>query len=87
MKLKTDFITQIVDDTQFIVPIGNNAFSGIVRSNKTGAFIVDCLKEETSKEEIIEKMLAKYDADRSIIERDVQTVIDKLTSIGALENL
>ena len=52
MKLKDDFITQDIDDTQFLVPIGAEAFQGLVRSNKTAAFIVDCLKEETTPEDI-----------------------------------
>ena len=42
MKLKNEFITQDIDDTQFLVPVGAEAFSGIVRSNKTAAFIVNC---------------------------------------------
>ena len=41
MKLKPDFITQNIEDTQFLIAIGGEAFSGIVRSNKTAAFIVD----------------------------------------------
>ena len=43
MKLKDDFITQMIEGTQFLVPLGGEAFNGIVRSNKTAAFIVDCL--------------------------------------------
>ena len=48
MKLKSDFITQTIDGTQFLVSIGAESFQGIARSNKTWAFIVDCLKEETT---------------------------------------
>ena len=85
MKLKDSFITQNIDDTQFLVPVGAEAFHGIVRSNKTAAFIVDCLKEETTKEKIVDAMCAKYAAPRETIEKDVGTVLDTLRRIHALE--
>jgi len=83
MRLLEDFITHTMDDKQVLVDTSGN-FSGLVRSNKTAAFIVECLKEETTKEQIIEKMLAKYDAPRDVIEKDVDKIIEKLRSIGAI---
>ena len=85
MKLKPDFITQDIDDTQFLVPVGAEAFSGIVRSNKTAAFIVDCLKEETTEEAIIEAMCKKYDAPRNVITSDVKQILNTLRRINALD--
>jgi hypothetical protein len=85
MKLKDNFITQNIDDTQFLVPVGAEAFQGLVRSNKTAAFIVDCLKEETTEAAIVDKMCAKYDAPRETIAADVKEVLDTLRGIHALE--
>ena len=85
MKLKSDFITQTIDDTQFLVPVGAEAFNGIVRSNATAAFIVDCLKEETTEAAIVEKMCGKYDAPQSVIAADVKKILETLRSIHALE--
>jgi hypothetical protein len=85
MKLRPDFITQDIDNTQFLVAVGAEAFSGIVRSNKTAAFIVNCLKEETTEESIVDKMCAKYDADRETIAADVAEIINTLRGINALE--
>ena len=85
MKLKQDFITQKIGDTQFLVPMGAETFKGIVRSNKTAAFIVDCLKEETTLDAIVEKMCAEYDAPAERIRTDVSKVLDTLRSIGALD--
>lgn len=79
-----DLITQNIGSTQFVVPIGAEAFSGILRNNETAAFIVDCLKEETTKEQIVDAMCAEYDAPRERIEADVEKILDKLRSIGAL---
>ena len=85
MKLKNDFITQNIDDTQFLVPVGAEAFQGLVRSNKTAAFIVDCLKEETTEAAIVDRMCAKYDAPRETIAADVKEILDTLRGIHALE--
>ena len=85
MKLKDDFITQDIDDTQFLVPIGGEAFNGIVRSNSTAAFIVDSLKEETTEEAIVDAMCARYDAPRTEIAADVREILDTLRKINALE--
>ena len=85
MKLKSEFITQDIDDTQFLVPVGAEAFQGVVRSNKTAAFIVDCLQEETTEEEIVDKMCAKYDAPRDTVAADVKEILDTLRKINALE--
>ena len=85
MKLKSDFITQVIDNTQFLVPLGGETFQGIVRSNKTAAFIVDCLKEETTAEAIVDAMCEKYDAPRETIAADVAKVLDTLRGIRALE--
>ncbi len=85
MKLKSDFITQTIEDTQFLVPVGAEAFQGIVRSNKTAAFIVDCLKADTTEEKIVDAMCAKYDAPRAEIAANVKEIISTLRGINALE--
>lgn len=85
MKLKSDFITQDIEDTQFLVPLGGESFQGIVRSNKTAAFIVDCLKEETTAEAIVDAMCEKYDAPREVIAADVAEILNTLRGIHALE--
>lgn len=85
MKLKDGFITQNIDDTQFLVPVGTGNFSGIVRSNRTAAFIVDSLKEETTEEQIIDALYERYDAPKEEITADVREILSTLRSIHALE--
>ena len=85
MKLKSTFITQDIDDTRFLVPVGGETFSGIARGNKTAAFIVDCLQSETTEEQIVDAMCVKYDAPRETIAADVREILGKLRSIGAIE--
>ena len=85
MKLKEGFITHETDGEHITVAAGGGDFSGLIRSNKTAGFIVECLKEDTFAEEIIERMMLKYDAPYTVIEKDVEKVLKKLRSIGALD--
>ncbi len=87
MKLKSDFISQTVSDSHILVPTGkaNQSFHGIVRANETAGFVIECLKQETTEQEIVEKMLETYDVDRERAAAGVQKVIAQLNEIGALE--
>jgi hypothetical protein len=85
MKLKDGFVTHEMGGEQIMVATGTATFAGLVRSNATAAFIVDCLKEDTTKEAIVEKMLAKYDASEEVICADVDKILTMLRSIKALD--
>jgi hypothetical protein len=87
MKLKTGFITHTVGKEQMLVAAGPAAklFHGLVRSNETAAFIVNCLKKETNEEEIVEAMLREYEAPRETVQADVHRIVEKLREIGAVE--
>ena len=84
MKLNPDFITQDVEDTQFLVPMGAEAFRGIARGNETAAFIVNCLKQDTSFEAVVDAVCAEYDAPRATVEAAVKEILATLRRIGAL---
>ena len=85
MKLKKEFITHECDGEQIMVSGNTSVFSGMVRSNSTAAFIVDCLKEETTKEKIVDAMEERYDAPREVIDADVGKIIEQLKAIGAID--
>ena len=63
----------------------SSSFAGLIRSNKTAAFIVECLKEDITQEKIVEAMFEKYDAPKDVLAKDVADVIEKLRKVGALE--
>jgi hypothetical protein len=85
MKLKEGFVTHEMGGQQIMVGTGNTDFAGMVRSNSTAGFIVDCLKTPVTREQIIEKMLGHYDVTRDIVEADVDKILRKLRSINALD--
>ena len=84
MKLKSNFITHDSGDGMLMICAGGS-FNGMVRSNSTAKDIINLLKEDTTKDAVVDAMLEKYSADRAVIEADVSAVIEKLRSIGALD--
>ncbi len=87
MKLRDGFITYATGTEQIMVAAGqaSNVFRGMVRSNSTAGFIIDCLKEETSRDAIADALCSRYEAPREVICRDLDQVLDSLRSIGALD--
>ena len=84
MKLKDTYITHESDGEQILLDT-SSSFAGLIRNNKTAAFIVECLKEETTQEKIVEAMFEKYDAPKEVLAKDVSDVIEKLRKVGALD--
>ena len=84
MKLKKTFVTHTVGGQQVLVS-ADSSFNGMVRTNGTGAEIIELLKDETTVSGIVDAMLERYDAPREVIEADVNSVVEQLRSIGAIE--
>ena len=85
MRLKKDFITHDTGEESLLVPTGASGFSGLVKGNKTLGVILDLLKKETSEEEILSAMCARFDAPAEVIARDVKKALTELRGIGAIE--
>ena len=85
MKLTEDFYTHATAGEQIMVAAGNRVFSGVAHTNRTASFIVNLLKEECTKDGIVDAVYEKYDAPRAMIETDVEQVLKTLREIGALE--
>lgn len=87
MKLHDGFITYSTGSEQIMVAAGNasTVFRGMVRSNETAAYIIDCLKEDISQQALLEKLCARYDAPADVIDRDLERVLNSLRQIGALD--
>ena len=84
MKLKSTFITHNSGNEQLMISAGGD-FNGMVRSNSTAGEIIDMMKNEITREEIIAKMLEKYEVEESVLSADVDKVIGKLREIGAID--
>lgn len=85
MKIKEGFVTRDVAGEQIMVATGAAKFSGLVRSNASAAFIINSLKQDVTKEDIVASMMEKYDAPKEVLEADVEKVLSALRSIGAID--
>lgn len=87
MKLKYQFvINQVAGDT-VAVSVGNNdgRFNGYIKLNETGAFIFKKLKNDTTRDDIINALLAEYpDATPTAAADSVDELIDKLEKADLL---
>ena len=88
MKLKEGFILHNVGNEHMMVATGDagKIFNGLVRNNATANFILEQLMNHTTEEQIVEAMMAKYDASREQIENDVKKILGELYTIGAIDD-
>lgn len=86
MKLKYQFVFQPVGKTYMGVAVGESAklFSGMLQLNEVGYDIVSLMTEEVSRDEIVDKMLDIYEADRETVEKYVDEVVEYLTENDVL---
>ena len=86
MILNPNFLTHETKGEHYMISTSDTHFKGIVKNNETAAFIIECLKANTSESAVVDKLLSEYEgADRPTVERDVANIIDKLRSIGAIK--
>ena len=85
MKLNSGFIAHDDGNQKPLVSTGATKFSGLVRSNSSAGFIIQCLETETNEDEIIAKMQKKWEVSDEIARRDVRKVVEQLRSIGAID--
>ena len=88
MKIREGFILRDVADKTFVVAVGelSKIFTGIITLNETGKFIWQMLEKGASSEEIVEKLLEECeDAEREIVEKDVDAFIEQLKGDKILE--
>ena len=87
MKLSEQFLTQTIGDEIYLVPTSKVEFNGMVRGNGTLGVIIECLKKECTKEDILEEMKKRFEIDdtnREKVISDIDKAISQLSQIGAI---
>jgi len=80
LKLKFDIEIMEMDDQSIAVPVGDGAeaFHGVLKVNESAAFILNCLKEDTTEEAIVDAILKEYAGEREEIAGFVKNYIATL---------
>lgn len=88
MKLNENFIVYSDEKDSVgtvLVSTGNTGFAGMVKCSPTAAFIVNCLSEDVTEEQIAERLREQFYDEGNEIESDVRRVIAQLREIGAVD--
>lgn len=85
MKLKKGFVSQKVAGRWLLVSVDNNDFAGFAQGNDTTAFIAELLQEDTTVDKMVDALYERYDAPKETLRADLEQVLSKLRSIGAIE--
>ncbi|MBQ8418922.1 MAG: PqqD family protein [Clostridia bacterium] len=83
MKLKDVIITEANGD--YIAVTADGTFNGMIRMNRTAAFIAEELKEEKTLEQLIAAVCKKYDVAEEIAKQNILNVIKQFDSVGLIE--
>lgn len=81
MKLKYDFVINNVAGETVAVSVGDNdgKFNGYIKLNETGAFIFKALKKDTTRDDVINALMAEYpDATKEDAAESVDSLIEQL---------
>ena len=85
MKLNQHFLSHDVAGQTVIVPTAGAEFHGLIQGNKTLSAIAECLQDDTTEDEIVDTLCARFDGDREDIAADVHEAIGRLRKIGAID--
>ena len=80
MKIKEGFILRQVAGNHVVVPIGQATldFNGMMSLNGTGAFLFEKMIDGTTREELIQSLMAEYQIDETLAATDVDRFIEKI---------
>lgn len=88
MKRKNNSILKKIANKYMILPLSDHNISAdvILYTNEVGAFIYDCLEKDTTKEEILAKILKEYEVSGEIASRDLDAFITSMKEKGLLDD-
>ena len=84
MKLKDVIITEA--NGEYVAITADGSFNGMIRMNRTAAFIAQTLCEETNLTEITAKICEKYDVSQDVARENALKVIAQLERAGLIES-
>lgn len=86
MRLKYDFAVRDIMGEYVMVPLGEGAlkFAGMISTTETGALLVEALKQDITREELLRRMLAEYDVDEQTALADLEEFLQTLRKLNLL---
>lgn len=87
MKIADGFLLKTVAGKNIVVSVGAEVnFNGMLTLNDTGVYLWNLLQKDTTKDDILNKMLEEYDVSEEIASADIDAFIQKLRQANILED-
>ena len=87
MKLREGYLLRKVSGKNIVVSVGSDVeFNGMLTLNDTGVFFWELLKNDTTKEEMLAKILEEYDVSEDEASGDLDDFLTKLKEAKLLED-
>ena len=86
MKLKYDFAVREIVGEYVMVPLGRGAleFSGMISTSETGALLVEALKQDVTRGDLLQRILDEYDVDLPTANADLDEFLNQLRKLNIL---
>lgn len=79
MKLKEGFVLQEVAGETVVLPTGDDLdMNMMITLNSTARFLWERMEQETTKEELVDALLAEYGIDRGTAQKCVDNFVEEL---------
>ena len=87
MKIKSNFILRNVADTWVVLSMGDTSvdFDGMLTLNESGVILWNTMENGCDKAALVKALTDEYDVSADLALADVETFINKLSSIGCIE--
>lgn len=88
MKIKSGFITRKIGDKIVAVAVGERSkqFNGMIDLNQTGEFIWKCLENDTSIDEVSQRLVDEYGIDFEKAKESATKFVQSLMDNGLLDD-
>jgi hypothetical protein len=82
-KIKKGFVTREVGTELVLVPLTGNVsqMNELFTMNETGRFIWENISDDTTVEELVEKMVETFDVTPEIAEKDITDFLERMSAM------
>jgi hypothetical protein len=87
MYIKKGFAKREIAGSFVVVPVGEKSreFNGMITLNESGSFFWDCLSNNISVDDMVNKVINEYDVDIETAKRDVENFVNMLKENDLIE--
>lgn len=86
MKLKYEFAVREIVGEYVMIPLGQGALElrGMISTSETGALLVEALRKDVSRLDLLQLVLDTFEIDRNTAEKDLDEFLSQLKNQNLL---